>query len=125
MTELFDLDGLPESVRDLGRRIQDLAVSLGAARAQGTAADGRITATTDMSGTLLQVDISPKAIRELDNLTLSEQVLAAINAARLHARRTYRDGLSTIELLGTTLADLPGGDQPEWDSADSGQDDSG
>jgi DNA-binding protein YbaB len=106
--ELFDLDGLPEPVRDLGRRIQELALSLGAARARGEADDGRITAITDMSGTLLQVDISPRAIRELDNLTLADRVVEAIAAARQSARATYRDGLSSIQLLGTTLADLPG-----------------
>jgi DNA-binding protein YbaB len=113
--DLFALDGLPEPVRELGRRIQDLALSLGYAQARGESADGWIAATTDMSGTLQRVDISPLAVRELDNLTLGEEVVKAIEAARENARRTYRDGLGSIQLLGSSLGQLPGADRArDW-----------
>jgi DNA-binding protein YbaB len=104
--QLFDLDGLPEPVRQLGRSIQDLAVSLGQARVRAEAADGWIAATTDMSGTLHHVEIHPLAVRELDNLTLADEVVKAIAAARERARRSYEDGLGSIQLLGSSLAQL-------------------
>jgi DNA-binding protein YbaB len=103
---LFELDGLPEPVRELGRSIQELALSLGQARVRAQAADGRIVATADLSGNLHEVEISPQAIRELDNLTLGDEVLKAIRAAREEARRRYADGLGSIQVMGSTLSAL-------------------
>ena len=110
--QLFDLDGLPDSVRDLGRSIQELAVSLGHARVRAEAADGEVVAITDMSGTLHQVDISARAVRDLDNLTLAEEVVKAIAGARENARQAYENGLGSIQLLGSTLGQLRGGTVP-------------
>jgi DNA-binding protein YbaB len=110
--QLFDLDGLPDSVRDLGRSIQELAVSLGHARVRAEAADGEVVATTDMSGTLHQIDISARAVRELDNLTLADEVVKAIAGARENARQAYENGLGSIQLLGSTLGQLRGAPIP-------------
>lgn len=91
--------------------IQDVVGRLGEARFTAEGADGRVVATVDGSGRLQRVDISPVAIRLLDNLTLGDEVTTTINAARAVARAAYDEAIGAVSILGMSLADLRGGDR--------------
>jgi DNA-binding protein YbaB len=102
---------LPAPLRQASQFIQEVVGRLGDARFTAEGADGRVVATVDGSGRLHQVDISPVAIRILDNITLGEEVTNAINAARATARQAYDDAIGTVSILGLSLAELRGGDR--------------
>ena len=66
---------------------------LAAARVQGSAANGLVTATVTGTGTLLSLDIRPEAVDPDDTETLADMVVAAVRDANDNAERLAEERL--------------------------------
>jgi DNA-binding protein YbaB len=89
------IDGYPRRVAELSQR----AAEVGAQTVIGEAGDGQVVVTLTGRGEVQGVRLTYRALRELDNRTLADRVMAAVN-----------DGLDRAEaLIG------------EADSADRGE----
>jgi DNA-binding protein YbaB len=73
-------------------------------------ADGRVSATVDVFGNVQDITIHQLAKRELDNLTLSDEVVAAIAQAQALGRQAREEATGAVTLFGLALRDVRGKD---------------
>ncbi|HEY6739428.1 MAG TPA: YbaB/EbfC family nucleoid-associated protein [Actinopolymorphaceae bacterium] len=100
VTALFNQ--LPEFLSRVQPRMDDWMTK----QFQGEAADGEIVATVDPAGQLKSLEIGLLAKRRLDNLTLGEEITAAIRNAVKEANDHRWDMLEGLQVGDLNLRDL-------------------
>jgi DNA-binding protein YbaB len=89
------MDRLGRLLDELPRRMEEAretAAEFATGRFDATTTDDSVTATVDGAGRLVELAVTPIAARRLDNLTLSDRIAEAVNAA-LDATDRARDAL--------------------------------
>jgi DNA-binding protein YbaB len=77
------MDRLYRAIEDYPRRVAELSAEVAQAARRtvtGEAGDGQVTVTLTAAGEIQSVQVSRRALRDVDNHTLAEQMVTAINA---------------------------------------------
>ncbi|NBE79806.1 YbaB/EbfC family nucleoid-associated protein [Micromonospora rubida] len=82
-----------------------VAAQIAEATFEGTAADGRISATVTGLGVVTKVRIGELARRGMDNLTLGEAVTEAVRAGEAVGRKALRDRMAELAIGGRALSE--------------------
>lgn len=103
---LSALAGVPDQISAALAKAEQYARSAMTEEYVGTAAEGTVTATVSGDRELTTIDIHVLARRRLDNATLGEAVVAAVQAAEQQAADRQRDLLAGIEIAGVRVSEF-------------------
>ncbi|MBG0815343.1 YbaB/EbfC family nucleoid-associated protein [Planomonospora sp. ID82291] len=111
--ELLDLvERLPEALAGMEAAVEGWS----AGRFRGTADEGRVVATVDAVGSLLDLEIHVLSKRRLDGASLGEAVVAAVAAAEEAAARAKDEMMDGLRLGGLpSLGELLGGARRDFE----------
>ncbi|HEX4812433.1 MAG TPA: YbaB/EbfC family nucleoid-associated protein [Nonomuraea sp.] len=80
-----------EAIAETARRAEEMAAEWSTRRFVGRADEGRVIATTDALGTLLDLQISPLSRARLDPRRLADEITTAITKAEEAAATAMKD----------------------------------
>jgi DNA-binding protein YbaB len=107
--------GNPELDREIAKlgeqmqQLQDLPARLAAVKGSAEAANGFIKVTVDATGRVDSLEINPRAMRN-DSQTLSEEIMAAIQAAYDDMQAQMHEIISPSEETSSTLKRIMAGE---------------
>jgi DNA-binding protein YbaB len=79
--EMDELMARLDQIASAARRAEEKAAEWSARQFVGRADEGRIVATTDALGALIELEISPMSRKRLDARRLADEILAAVTKA--------------------------------------------
>jgi DNA-binding protein YbaB len=111
--ELLDLAGrLPEALAEMEAAVEEWS----GRRFHGTADEGRVVATVDALGSLLDLEVHVLSKRRLDGVSLGEAVVTAVGAAEEAAARAKDEMMHGLRLGGLpSLGELLGGARRDFE----------
>jgi DNA-binding protein YbaB len=101
-----NLEDLVGQARQLSEQARGMVADLSARTVEGHAADGRVTALSDVFGGLRSIDVHSLALRQLDNLTLGDAIVEAVQQAEGAAERMRKESLDQLRFGGRSILDL-------------------